>query len=53
MRIVMAAEPKWLCNLCGYIWPVRDQRLPPVQCARCGQRGWDRNREVVGELEGA
>jgi rubrerythrin len=53
MRGSMADGPKWLCNQCGHIWRRKDGARPPAHCAKCGHRGWDKDRELVAELEGA
>jgi rubrerythrin len=53
MRVSTAKGLRWLCSVCGHDWRIKDEGRPPVHCAMCGHRGWNTDREVTGELEGA
>ncbi len=50
MRVWMENGAKWICNLCGHIWRMKDEERPPVHCAKCKQRRWDQERQVEAEL---
>jgi len=50
MRVIVSDVLMWVCNQCGHLWPTKNEELPPVHCAKCGHRGWNREREIDAEL---
>ena len=53
MRVWINGFLTWMCSECGHTWRARCEETPPIHCAKCNHRGWNRERDVVAELPGS
>jgi rubrerythrin len=50
MKFLVDNVQKWVCHQCGHMWRIYHEHTPPLHCAKCRSRSWNRVRDIESEL---